>query len=488
MDFENLKLDCQSYYKPNWFEEYDYIEQLEVEGWDPTVFTWGMTDYDSFVRVINYANTPKRFIVYGCGIGYQCFYWNRIFPDIPCIGIDILEPRINYGKSLIEKYSIENVELLQLDICDFEIQDGDLIWQNNLLFDYPFVHQINIEVLKNCDVEIVSYKYFDDYTMLVNEEINVCFDQSYRYHYKYVNKNDEIDVLQVQQFSIKTSWSEESSLYYYFKDLNSNIFDVDYVSPELRTPIECLRNYRNMLYSKKDIKSDLLKRLYNKKNIKQVFSDFGFNVPKLYFYSNKETDITTLLESLDTFVVKPAHACESVDVFIKSNKNQKIDLDKINQRINQRIKISDKDHMDLIFRKSVSSHPTTVDWKDTERGIIIEEYINVIYELKVFVVFGTPIIGDLRTGANEILDRVDFIKKRNSFFNWDREYELIKEFAKYLKNDIFRIDFLYDGDKLYASECAFMPGTILPSDVENMILHKVRSEYFKFYYPKLSIN
>jgi hypothetical protein len=474
-DFDKLKSECESYINKNYYNEFDYIEDLEFDGYDPSIFTWGMTNYNSFERVAHFVNTPKRIVIHGCGIGYQCFYWNHIFPNIPCVGIDLLSPRISFGKEMIEKYSIQNVELHEMDICDFKVQDGDLIWQNNLLFDDDFIYQFNIEILNHCDVEFISYKYFDDYT-----------DLQYTHHYKYINKNSEIDVLHIRKFSIQTSWSEDQNLYYYYKDLEFNSFDVNYVLPEFRNSIENLQSYNKILYAKKDIKSDLLKRLYNKKNIKQIFSDLGFNVPKLYFYSNIETDITVILEKMDTFVIKPAHACESVDVYIKSQKNQKLNLDKINKKINQRLNISDKNHMDLIFKKEGVDY--NCDWKDTERGILIEEYINVVYELKVFVVFGTPIIGDLRTGSNEILDRIDFIKKRNPFLNWDREFEIIKDFAKYLKTDIFRIDFLYDGNKLYASECAFMPGTILPLDIENMILHKVRSEYFKFYYPKLSDN
>jgi hypothetical protein len=177
-------------------------------------------------------------------------------------------------------------------------------------------------------------------------------------------------------------------------------------------------------------------------------------------------------------VAKPAHFSESVDIFIKKNINQKIDLDYLNLKLNERIDISDKRNW---RRDSIN---VDIDWKDTERGIILEEYINIVYELKVFVVFGEPIIGDLRTGSTE-LHNVDFIKKENSYLNWDKEYELIKKFAESLKIDFFRIDFIYDGNKLYASELSFMPGTFLPENIKELIGNKLRMPYLKYYYPNL---
>jgi hypothetical protein len=225
------------------------------------------------------------------------------------------------------------------------------------------------------------------------------------------------------------------------------------------------------------VKSEDLRFLYNKYNNKLKFIEFGFDVPELYFYTKDKCDLEPILSNLKTFVVKPAHFSESVDVFIKKNINQKIDYGYLNTKLNERIDISDKGN----WRRSPIG--MDINWKDTERGIIVEEYINVIYELKVFVIFGEPVIGDLRTGNLE-LHTVNFIKKENSYLNWNKEYELIKSFAESLKIDFFRIDFLYDGNKLYASELTFMPATYLPESIEQLIANKLRMPYLKFYYPQ----
>ena len=123
--------------------------------------------------------------------------------------------------------------------------------------------------------------------------------------------------------------------------------------------------------------------------------------------------------------------------------------------------------------------------KQCEKGIIVEEFINNVYELKVFVLWGCPFIADLRTGSTEF-SRQDFITKDNDYLNWDKEFDLIEKFAEKIKIDFFRIDFLYDGNKLYASECAFMPSTILPTWVTELIFSHWRKPYYKFYYPYLA--
>jgi hypothetical protein len=151
-------------------------------------------------------------------------------------------------------------------------------------------------------------------------------------------------------------------------------------------------------------------------------------------------------------------------------KNRK-DIIKIQNDLNYSLKLNARSEEPLML-------------KECERGILIEEFIDVIYELKVFVIFGYPFIADLRSGSKEI-DRVDFITLENDFINWDNEFELIKKFSKEINLDFYRIDFLFDGVNLYASECAFMPSTILPINIESMILDKWRSPYFQYYYPTM---
>ena len=82
-------------------------------------------------------------------------------------------------------------------------------------------------------------------------------------------------------------------------------------------------------------------------------------------------------------------------------------------------------------------------------------------------------------------DNRGFKKKYNKYLNWEKEFRLIEEFAKKIKIDFFRIDFLYDGDKLYASECAFMPSTILPENIKDMIGKNWVRTYYEYYYPLL---
>ena len=96
--------------------------------------------------------------------------------------------------------------------------------------------------------------------------------------------------------------------------------------------------------------------------------------------------------------------------------------------------------------------------------------------MKVFVVFGEPIIADIRLGSSEF-SNIDYIFLDNKYLNWSKEYDLISKLAKDLSIDFFRIDFLYDGLKLFASECAFMPSTILPKKIEDFIYSKFSKPY-----------
>ena len=48
------------------------------------------------------------------------FYWNEVYPNIPSLGIDIHQGRIDFGNSLIEKYELKNIELQVGDLYKFE--------------------------------------------------------------------------------------------------------------------------------------------------------------------------------------------------------------------------------------------------------------------------------------------------------------------------------------------------------------------------------
>ena len=242
----------------------------------------------------------------------------------------------------------------------------------------------------------------------------------------------------------------------------SPLFDVDYIDPEFIIKSNQLDDYYSMNGSRRDINSNKLKYLYNKNNIKKEFIQTGFNTPELYLYTQNEISLTDL-SKYNTYVVKPAHMSWSDHVYINS-----VNIDDINS---------------CLHKETNRDEPLML--KQCEKGIIVEEFINNVYELKVFVLWGCPFIADLRTGSTEF-SRQDFITKDNEYLNWDKEFDLIKKFAEKIKIDFFRIDFLYDGNKLYASECAFMPSTILADWVTELILSHWRKPYYKFYYPYLA--
>jgi hypothetical protein len=242
----------------------------------------------------------------------------------------------------------------------------------------------------------------------------------------------------------------------------SQLFDVDYIDPEFIVKSNQLDDYYSMNMSRKDINSNKLKYLYNKNNIKKDFIHIGFNTPELYLYTQNEISLTDL-SKYNTYVVKPAHMSWSDHVYINS-----VNIDDINS---------------CLHKETNKDEPLML--KECEKGIIVEEFINTVYELKVFVLWGRPLIADLRTGNTEF-SRQDFITKDNEYLNWDKEFDLIEKFAEKIKIDFFRIDFLYDGNKLYASECAFMPSTILPDWVTELIFSQWIKPYYKFYYPHLA--
>ena len=228
-------------------------------------------------------------------------------------------------------------------------------------------------------------------------------------------------------------------------------FDHSYVYDKYKTPMR--DKYHHVLIQKNKIECDTIKKLYNKYEVKKFFEYYKLNVPTLYYYSTKNVDITHAFR--DEYVAKPAHMSESDHVFINDKDYKKADLE---------------------LRKALTTPPRSSEpemMKQAERGIIVEEYIKYDYEFKVFVLYGCPILGDIRDGQKE-WNRIDIIDKKNKYFNWDREYEICKQIAKDLRIDFFRIDFFYSkkDNILYAGEMAFRPSTLLGNQVENFILTK----------------
>ena len=229
-------------------------------------------------------------------------------------------------------------------------------------------------------------------------------------------------------------------------------FNYSYVDVKYKTPIE--KDYRKTLWNKNKIECETIKKLYNKYEVKRFFESYELTVPKLYYYTNIERDIEHILSYHKKYVAKPAHMSESDGIFI-NDKN----YEKVNKSLNDKLK-----------KTSRSTEPKMM--KETEKGMLIEEYIEYDYEFKVFVLYGCPIVGDLRNGSKE-WHRVDMIDKNNDYFDWDKEYDICKQIAKDLRIDFFRIDFFYKKeDKLYAGEMAFRPSTLLGSKIEEFILSK----------------
>jgi ubiquinone/menaquinone biosynthesis C-methylase UbiE len=440
--------ECESYIYENEDEDQDIINSIDEV--NKSKFVWGTTPFVTFNHIISKVNKPKRFIVFGCSVGYMCFFWNKIYPDVKSIGIDLHYGRVNFAKEIQNKYSIDNVEFIVDDVNKFQVQDGDLIWQNNLLFDD--FENLSLNVFSKFEVQIISYKkLFHTY------RIDNCL----------FNNSNPIKFSE-DEFTAKTSWTKNQNFYLY-KRSNKEYHQVLRVEDlDIKIGEKCLDSYFSMNYFKYNIVSERLKYLYNKNNIKQEFIKAGFNVPTTLFYSKEECSIMDIINNEDPMVCKAAHLSESDYVFLKKNRK---DIVKIQNDLNYSLTLNARSKEPLML-------------KECERGILIEEFIDIIYELKVFVIFGYPFIADLRRGSKEI-DRVDFITLENDFINWDKEFELIKKFSKEINIDFYRIDFLFDGVNLYASECAFMPSTILPINIESMILDKWRSPYFQYYYPTM---
>ena len=121
-------------------------------------YTYGTTPFETFNQIVQSLKRPKRFVVLGSSIGWQCFYWNQLFPDIPTIGYDIHDVRLNFSKEMVKKHRLNNIEFYGKDMLDVNIQDGDLIWENNLCIDDSISDSINWRALtRNIDIKIVSY-------------------------------------------------------------------------------------------------------------------------------------------------------------------------------------------------------------------------------------------------------------------------------------------------------------------------------------------
>lgn len=233
-------------------------------------------------------------------------------------------------------------------------------------------------------------------------------------------------------------------------------FDHNFIHERYKTAIR--KDYFATLMPKNKIDCENIKKLYNKYNSKCFFEKHGLNVPSLYYYSNSERDVEHILSFKKQYVAKPAHMSENDGIFINDE-----DYVKVNKSLNENINKAARDR-----------EPDMM--KQAEKGMLIEEFIDYDYEFKVFVLYGCPLLGDLRRGPKE-WHREAIIDKDNTYFNWDKEYDTCKAMAKELKIDYFRIDFFYSKkeDKFYAGEMAFRPSTYFGDPLHKFILDKWKS-------------
>jgi hypothetical protein len=178
------------------------IEDLECMVGDTFKYTYGTTPFSTFEKIVREIKRPKRFIVLGSSIGSQCFYWNRLFPDIPTIGYEIHDLRYDFSVYLGEKYNLKNIELYNESFLDADIQDGDLIWENNLCLDIDICDTFNLMALKNEDIGIVSYT-------------NILRKCDLNGDLVIMNKMSQLKILSRKVLKLPTSWTNDQSFYIY---------------------------------------------------------------------------------------------------------------------------------------------------------------------------------------------------------------------------------------------------------------------------------
>jgi hypothetical protein len=155
---KQLLYELDSYYKNNMIDDLNCCSiQSDNDGLNILDFTYGTTPFETFKKVIDEVKKPKRFIVLGSSIGWQCFFWNSLFPDVPVIGVEIHQLRFEFSCYLAEKYQIQNISFINDDMRNMDFENGDLIWENNVCF-FDTSDEVNWRVLTRYeDIQIVSY-------------------------------------------------------------------------------------------------------------------------------------------------------------------------------------------------------------------------------------------------------------------------------------------------------------------------------------------
>ncbi len=175
----------------------DFCSQFD----ETAMFTYGTTPFETFKTLIDKCKKPSRFVVLGSSIGWQCFYWNSLFPEIPTIGYEIHDIRFDYSCYLAEKYSINNISFFNDDLANAEIQDGDLIWLNNLCIDDEIYNDLIFKSLsRKKNIQIISY-------------VTILQDLQKDNKIIILNNENEFYFFELSKISLPVSWCDDQAFY-----------------------------------------------------------------------------------------------------------------------------------------------------------------------------------------------------------------------------------------------------------------------------------
>ena len=123
-------------------------------------FTYGSTPYDTAKSLISIIKKkPERFVVFGASVGWMCFYWNEMFPNIETVGVDLHTGRVDFGNKLIKEHGLSNIKLVTDNVFNFKLEDTDLLWQSNLCFENSVAEKLTNSIIDNYpEIAIISYK------------------------------------------------------------------------------------------------------------------------------------------------------------------------------------------------------------------------------------------------------------------------------------------------------------------------------------------
>jgi len=206
---EEIIKDLYNYYFDHIGIDMAYSVEMSsrFDDYSITQFTYGTTPFDTFNKIIeSLEKKPKRLVVFGSSIGWQCFFWNHLFPDIPAVGYELHDIRVNYANVIIEKYNLSNIEFLNYDILDAELQDGDLIWENNLCMDDDVCDEMNLYALtRHKDISIISYspilsKFCTSRVLMDNYEI-------------VIPSNNSFNLINIKNMKLPTSWISDQDFF-----------------------------------------------------------------------------------------------------------------------------------------------------------------------------------------------------------------------------------------------------------------------------------